>query len=577
MPGRSIKPLLPLRILCLGLTLVVATAYCVVAQEPATGTPSAEASAAEPPASGAPATGTPAAGETAAGETVAEETAPELKQRQLGVADRYERLEKILLRMADIVATEDPQRAALLRQAVRQGRDGATLKRLMEAAQSLDEGKYQSAIDSQQSARSNLEAILKLLQSEARSDRNKQAEERLRQLHADLQRQERLERALQARTEGSDQASDLRETQDEIAKRNQQLLDRMREDQAPSDSKPGNEKPGNEKQSQGASPTNPSQSPPGQQQQQPGQQQPPGQQQQPGGSPEDQSPPPPKSPEERALEQVEEAQRAMDQAKESLDQQKRDQALVEEQKAIESLRQATDAIEQALRQLREEEKLRKLARLEARLRSLYEQQASILERSRSLIDKLATEDPRQVDVQSSNLAFAENKVIADLDRALLLLQEAGASVAFPEALQQVRVLMETVAARFAGTQLDEITTGLQEDVLAALEEMINAVEQEQQKTEKQKNQQQQQRRQQGGGGNQEQPLVDAIAELKLIKQLQERIQRSTQRYQKQLPLPNDANGDVADPTLRKLVQELSKQQDRLYRVTRELLSGQGEQ
>ncbi|EMI21089.1 secreted protein [Rhodopirellula maiorica SM1] len=60
-----------------------------------------------------------------------------LPERQTGVASRYERLEELLLRLAEMEAAENPERAALLRRAARQSRDQFVLSQLRDATEAL--------------------------------------------------------------------------------------------------------------------------------------------------------------------------------------------------------------------------------------------------------------------------------------------------------------------------------------------------------------------------------------------------------------------------------------------------------
>jgi hypothetical protein len=172
---------------------------------------------------------------------------------------------------------------------------------------------------------------------------------------------------------------------------------------------------------------------------------------------------------------------------------------------------------------------------------------------------------RQIDIRSGNLAFEQKKIVLEADRAILLLREEGSSVAFPEVVQQMRGDMIRVADRLAQTKIDEVTQGIQEDILAALEEMIGALQQAQRDLEKQ--QQQQQQAQQSGGQSGEQPLVEPLAELKLIRTMQTRIKSTTERYGAMVP---EQNGNV-DEDLLGLLQNLSVRQSDLYRITRDLL------
>ena len=53
----------------------------------------------------------------------------------------------------------------------------------------------------------------------------------------------------------------------------------------------------------------------------------------------------------------------------------------------------------------------------------------------------------------------------------MLLREDGTSVAFPEAVEQARDDMQQIAERLRPRKVDMITQGLEEDVIAALEEI----------------------------------------------------------------------------------------------------------
>lgn len=60
---------------------------------------------------------------------------------------------------------------------------------------------------------------------------------------------------------------------------------------------------------------------------------------------------------------------------------------------------------------------------------------------------------------------------------LVLLREDGTSVAVPEAIEQARGDMQSVADRLRDTKVDLLTQGLEEDVIAALEESLAAMQQ----------------------------------------------------------------------------------------------------
>ncbi len=131
-------------------------------------------------------------------------------------------------------------------------------------------------------------------------------------------------------------------------------------------------------------------------------------------------------------------------------------------------------------------------------------------------------------------------------------------------VSQIRADTSTVADRLGQTKIDVVTQGIQQDILAALDEMITALQKAQRDLEKKR--QQQQEGQQGQSGQGEQPLVEALAELKLIRTMETRIKSTTDRYAG-LVESEDTPAEEVLP----LLQDLSERQNRLYRITRDLV------
>ncbi|MEO8498402.1 MAG: hypothetical protein ABI614_25345, partial [Planctomycetota bacterium] len=228
-------------------------------------------------------------------------------------------------------------------------------------------------------------------------------------------------------------------------------------------------------------------------------------------------------------------------------------------------------LEEILRQLREEEVGRTLAMLEGRFRRMLEKQLEIFESTKRL-DKIAPDDRgRQVDIQSSKLGFEETKLAVEADKALLLLHEEGSSVAFPETVEMMRDDMQQVADRLAAAKIDTITQGIEEEIIVALEEMIAALQQAQQDLEEKKQQEEQKDGQQQQPGDE--PLVDQIAELRMIRALQMRVNTRTTRYARLLANGDDLVGQADDEELRASLIQLGERQDRIHEVTRDIVLG----
>jgi hypothetical protein len=175
---------------------------------------------------------------------------------------------------------------------------------------------------------------------------------------------------------------------------------------------------------------------------------------------------------------------------------------------------------------------------------------------------------RTVEQRAANLAFDERKIVMEADRALTLLREEGSSIAFPEAVEQMREDMEQVAERLADVKVDRITQGIEEDIIRALEEMIEAL---------QKAQQEQENRQPPPPGQpgqpQDQPLVDQIAELKMIRTLQVRVNTRTQRYSRLLDDSDDEVGQATDADLQDAIRKLAEREQAIHRITRDIVLG----
>ena len=107
-------------------------------------------------------------------------------------------------------------------------------------------------------------------------------------------------------------------------------------------------------------------------------------------------------------------------------------------------------------------------------------------------------------------------------------------------------------------------------MIAALEEMIEAL-QKAQKDQEQKKQQQQQQQQQGE--QPDPPLIDAIAELKMIRALQMRVNTRTKRYNK---LVEGEVGQADKPELIQALEKLSDRESRIHRATRDIVTGKNQ-
>ncbi|TVS20201.1 MAG: hypothetical protein EA424_05150, partial [Planctomycetaceae bacterium] len=270
-----------------------------------------------------------------------------------------------------------------------------------------------------------------------------------------------------------------------------------------------------------------------------------------------------------ARQRIEAAQQRMREAQQRLEQAEREDAVQEQEKAREELEAAKAELERILRQLREEEVERMLALLEGRFRKMLEAQMRIYEDTVRLDKIPQDEQDSRVPIPASRLATQQRKLVGEADRALSLLREEGSSIAFPETVSQMRDDMQQVAERLDAANVGLVTQGIEEDIIASLEEMIEALQKAQQDME----QQRMNPSEMPPGDPQDQPLVDAIAELKMIRALQMRVNTRTNRYARLLDDIDDPTGQATDQELIEALERLAERQQRIYQITRDLVLG----
>jgi hypothetical protein len=540
----------------------------------------------------------------------------DLARRQERVASKYAQLEALMLKMAQLEAANNPRQAALLTQAVELSKKSGTKLDLDKIAELLGQSRLKDALDGQVKAGKSLEELLKLLQSEDRNERNKSEQEKIKEQIKEVERMIRLEKSLQGQNEGGGDQKRIAEEQQKVHDRAQEFADKLKEEeeaarpksegeQKPGEQKPGQEKPGEQKpgeqkpgeQKPGENPQKPDgqekpgEEKPGEQkpgEQKPGEQKPaeqkPGEQkpgEQKSGQPMPGDMPPmdgqqsqsqqQQSPKSPVREKIEQAQQRMKAAQQKLEQSQRKESIEEQQKAREELEKAKAELEKILKQLREEEMERTLQALEARFRKMLEMQVKVFEGTKKLDAIPADERTREADVQAGRLGGDEAKIAVEAEKALQLLSEEGSSVAFPATVEQMTDDMRQVAERLNQGKTDTITQGIEEEIVATLEELLQALEQAQEKLEEQKKQDQQQQPMQGSP--QEQPLVDAIQELKMIKSLQLRVNRRTDRFAKLLQNENDPVGQANTKELVDALDKLGERQRQVFEIVRDIVTG----
>ncbi|MCE9604184.1 MAG: hypothetical protein K8U03_04690 [Planctomycetia bacterium] len=356
----------------------------------------------------------------------------------------------------------------------------------------------------------------------------------------------------------------------------------------PDDKKPGDKKPGESKPSE-AKPgeSKPSEAKPGEAkpgESKPGEAKPseskPGEPSKSGGKPkpgkpsEGQSPPSPpsesddqksddnKSPMQSPQKRVEAAQQRMAEARKKLDEAKRENAMKEQEEAVRELEQAKAELEQILRQLREEEKARLLEVLERRFTEMLRMQEAVNRDTQGLHAIPLASRGKGEEIEAGRLSREEGLILIEADKALQLLKEDGTAVAFPRTVEQMRDDIAQIVDLLAAVKVDELTLAVEQDVVMALKELIEAL----QKAKKDMKDKKPPKPGEGQPSEQQQSLIDQIAELKMIRSLQLRVNRRTK-------LISETVDVSAEQAALEMLKKLAVTELDVYRITRDIVLG----
>ena len=528
------------------------------------------------------------------GITPADDSLDQLAERERMVSQQMRELEATFLRLADLLDASDPRRAATLRSVFELARESEVTDRLDTIVELLEAGQLLKAGTGQETAIERLRQLLASLEAgenrRTTTDMKKRVKEFLGRMNDLIARQTGLE----GTTEAGGEIEAIAKQQQEVANDTQGLandVEKFRDDANESLGLPQDQPSAAGKTGQPADgptkeqaadgdkpaategePTDDSKSG----KTQPGQGTP-KKLPEPIADQEESSDEEPQGDDEtaraaRSSRRLAAAEERMKQAGDRLRQAERKKARAEQEQAVAELEAARAELEEILRQLREEEIERLLVRLEARVRDMLRAERGIL----GGIDQITVDQPgsttRERELESARLGREQDSITADATRALTLVRDDGSAVAIPEALEQIRVDSLVAAGQIKRAATGGLTRATVADLVLGLQELLAALEQAE------RDQQDRQKKKNTAGGRPaepgEQPLVDTIAELKMLRTLQSRINRQTGRFSQLL----DENAEqAAEPELLKALGKLATRQERIERAAHDIVSGRTEQ
>ncbi len=489
-----------------------------------------------------------------------------LAAREAEVLARYQDLERSFLRLADVLQATDPRRAATLRAAFDRAREEQVGDRVAAIVAMLEQGQFLKAGTSQQDAIGQFRSLLDLLEAGASDQRAADTTKQLKAFMARITKQIAKQRDIEGVTEAGGGARDLAERQrvaaDEtrtIGEDVQRFAERLDEDakqtpESDASGTPGTEGPGRPDREGAERPDREREERPDRD-----------------AFPAEAADDAPAEGDDdaargrRTAQRLRAAEQRMRQAQEQLENTDPAAARSEQERAVEELETARAELEEILRQMREDEVTRLLVQLETRLRGMLKAERGVLADAERLAAATG-QSARERQLEAARLGREQGAITGEAAKALVLLRDDGSAVAIPQALEHVHDDSGEAAGRLARGDAGRETIGLLGEIVIGLEEMLAAVKRARE------DQQDAAAAAPGGrsGGAGEQPLVDKLAELKMLRSLQARVNARTQRLSRLFDAV-DAPVDGAD--VRAALARLAGRQREIERAARDIVEG----
>jgi hypothetical protein len=483
-----------------------------------------------------------------------DKSSSEIAVDQQILARQYESFEKALMKLAQRLEAstkpEDRERAANLKKAVSLSTEKDVKGKFERLVQTLQLSKdlsiqeLQGAMKDTGMVADDIRAIIQLLLADSRDEELKKEKKRIEDLLKALEKIIRDQKVVRAQTEsGKVEKAPLVGAQKKVTGNTSDLgkaMDKAKGDDAKESAK-GNGK------GQGQGQGDPK----------------------PGG---EKSPAPKSDAEQPKMDglpgrkQIQDANDYQKKAEDGLEKNDRADASKNQDKALKELEEARKKLEEILRQLREEELERLLAALEARCQKMLQMQIEVRDGTVRVF-KAVEENPdhkptRSNEQKSLQLSDREQQIVDEATKAIQLLEAEGSAVAFYEQFLQVREDMRHVTRRLGKADVGSMTQTIEEDIIAVLKEMIDALKKAQKQLQENRS------NPSPSNPNQNQKLLDLIAELKMVRSMQLRVNSRTKTYGEHY-----TGEQTGDPDICKELADLAQRQQKIYDVTENIYKG----
>jgi hypothetical protein len=263
-----------------------------------------------------------------------------------------------------------------------------------------------------------------------------------------------------------------------------------------------------------------------------------------------------------AAQQVQQAVPQQQGAQEDINKNDREEASKKQDKAIEALQKALEELEKRLKQLREKELAKLLANLEERIGRMLKMQQEVKAATEG-IDKTVKAlggKPAVAEIQKSQAeADKEGQIIIEAEKTLKLMEGEGTAVVFAGVLKQVMGDMEAVQNRLNSTRVGADTQQIEQDIIDQLTMMKEALKKAKQDLE---NKPSDPKPNDPNAQQGKKKLIDLLNELKLVRSLQDQVNKRTVMHNKQ-----DPGEQSRDPLVQFELKQLAERQ----KVLKEML------
>ncbi len=267
------------------------------------------------------------------------------------------------------------------------------------------------------------------------------------------------------------------------------------------------------------------------------------------------NPPPPGGKKDPAAENVQQAVPEQQDAEDKIKKNDPKEATKKQDEAIKKLEQALKELEARLKQLREKELAKLLANLEARVAMMLKLQTEVKADTVNIHTtvKALGGKPAVAEIQKSQTqADKETQIIGIAEATLKLMEGEGSAVVFAGVLKEVMGDMNAVQKRLNEARVGEDTQQIEQDIIDQLTMMKEALKKAKQDME---NKPSEPKPSDPNAKKQDNKLLELLAELKLVKSLQEQVNKRTIMHNKQ-----DPGEQAKDPLIQVELAQLAARQ-----------------